>query len=290
MRSRAWAAPFWAAVACAALAGAACSGREEPGVALALTDRVGEVSRYRWVNEVTLSARVEGPEGGRVEVTGPAIEQRTRAEIYLTERLVSVDSAGVRTFESTLDSLSLSAFEAGEPVPIPRAGLLTSSRSPVRTQRTAAGAVLRVQTEDPALRWVAEMFHVANVGAQLPEHTVRVGDSWTHRLRLPVPNAGIEAQAVVESRLLEVRKEASGNEAVIDVRGTVGRLPEEGESAPASVSANGTLSGVLRFDAQAGRVVAGDYGYRIAVEVATRVGVVLRTVAEGTMTVTLVEA
>lgn len=270
--------------------GAGC--RDEPAVTLRLSDQVGQVSRYRLVNEVRTSARVEGPSEGRGEIAGPVMEQKTRVEMLLTEKLVSLDSGGVRTFESTLDSLDVSGSAGGEPIPMPGAGRLREElRAPVRTRRTAYGAVVGLETGNPMLRAMAEAFQVARAAVQLPQHTVRVGEAWTHELRLPVPNLGIALRAALESRLKELRPGNAGPEAVVEVGGTVAAAQDEAGGLggrPGSMKAKGTLTGLLRFDVSAGRVIESTYSYRITMDVEPRSGITFRTVADGTTTLALV--
>ena len=276
MRDRVGAAARWTATAAALLA-VGCEAAPEQ-YTLELSDEVGQTSRYQIVNEVKTRATVEGLPESQAALARSFIENDTRVELYVTETLVAVDTAGVRTYETRLDSLDVSGTAGGEPVEMPA---MEPTGTPIRTRVSARGEVLSVESDDARLAAVAESFQLATAAPRLPGRPVRVGEAWAYELSWPIPNLGTSVRTSLESRLKEVTPMDPAL-AVIEVRGTFSADTAAPSIGAPPMTPGGTISGTIVFDLSTGRVAHGEYAYQMTLDVEAQRGIRLKTVADGT--------
>ncbi|HSG81700.1 MAG TPA: hypothetical protein VLC48_05585 [Gemmatimonadota bacterium] len=244
---------------------------QAPDYRLQLSDRVGQISRYRLAFDLDMRAEYKATgtvDDGLQRLIG-ALEEGmiVRTAVEYDERLVAVDPDGARTFDVRWHDYQFQGQIGDKPIPEPpgRAeatrDLLAASAARVRTDPT--GRTLAVEYSNSRARALVRQFEQAGVPTYLPEIPVRVGDSWTGRASFPLGTGlGVEESMELDlvHTLSEVRQGPSGPVAVIGISGSYSRLQgieNVGLGSPLHMEAS--LTGSSLFNLQEGRFVGGQY-------------------------------
>lgn len=239
---------------------------------LRLSDRVGEVNRYRLDFDMHMRAEYRGtgePDARTrqlMETLASGMGLRTAVEYE--QELVEVARDGTRTFEVRWHAYELTGDIGGRPVSPPPGHAesvrdLLSQTARVRT--TPVGRTVDVAYSHPRIAQLARRLAQMEGPAPtyLPEEPVEVGDRWSSVARFPVGlSAGGEVGVTLdlEHRLVELREGPDGPVAVIELSGSYSRLQGAeafGFGVPMHLQAS--LTGSNLFDITNGRFVGGHY-------------------------------
>ena len=239
---------------------------------LQLSDRVGDLNRYRLSFDIRMRAEYSGEqqlEPGAQELLAalePGMSMKTSVEYE--HELIAVDPDGTRTFEVRWRDFGITGELGDQVIPQPP-GHEQSMREllsrPARIRTTPSGRTMDVTYGNPELAQFAEQFRQLNgsMPTYLPEEPVAVGDRWTSVVQFPVGvgAGGIDAMTLeLEHRLSEVRQGPGGPIAVIHLSGSYSKLrPIEEVGAAITMHLQASLAGSTQFDIKRGRFIAGRY-------------------------------
>jgi hypothetical protein len=217
--------------------------QENTAVYLRIDPRVGDTIRTRLDQQTDMraTARLEG------EDTAVTIRSWMATVAWIRHVVESGDSKGT-TLLTIIDSVAMS----GEGVSLPneQQRLVLQGRT-VRTRISTDGATELVEGADAVAPEIAAMF--SSTPATLPDYAVKVGDSWTKTMRVPIygqvpgkPEAMVHTTFRLDS--LGSRKGL----AFISMRGSITRetVPERGQ--PKARETIGSITGGLIVDAYRG--------------------------------------
>lgn len=243
-----------------------------PRYELRLSDRVGEVGRYRATFEMRIDAdftegRAASPRGRQLmEAIGSGIRMKTVMEYE--QELEGVGRDGVRTFELRWQDYDFQGSVGDrlvEPPPGHGGRVQELLSRPVHLRATPLGRTVDVDYGHPQLAQLAGGMGGLQgaVPAQLPERPIAVGDRWSGVVELPMelPTGRSGSLAFqMEHELQAVEEGPNGPIAVIGIRGSYSHLrgvEEMGRDLPMHLEA--TLTGRVRFDVSGGHFLDGGY-------------------------------
>lgn len=267
------------------LAGASVSRAQDapvaaPEVTLTYKYQTGNVQKFRLDSKSDLTISPEGAAGlGPIPVTA-------KLQAVYTEKVAGT-SQGTGTLLVTLSSMlmdtnalgmsnvvkvqngKVTTTVNGQPAPAGAAGDMSKSlggNKPITLKRDARGSVTDANG--------AAAMVSGGIGmtiAQMPDHPVKVGDSWdvNQKIRASVPGTpGGQAAPEIEVRFTHSLKELvtkGGKQfAIIESLGS-GSTPAD---APGP-AVNQNVTGTTRFDIERGTVASGQYNVDLSMKIAT---------------------
>lgn len=239
---------------------------------LQLSDRVGDLNRYRLSFDMRMRAEHSGKQqldpGAQQLLAALEPGMGLKTSVEYEHKLVAVDPDGTRTFEVRWRDFGMTG-ELGDREIVQPPGHDESMREllarPARMRTTPSGRTIDVSYGNPELARFADQFRELNgsMPTYLPESPVAVGDRWTSVVQFPVglDAGGIGAMTLeLEHRLSEVRQDSSGPVAVIDLSGSYSKLrPIEEVGGTITMHLEASLTGSTQFDIKRGRFIAGRY-------------------------------
>jgi hypothetical protein len=226
------------------LAAAVPVGAQQGGaVYLRIDPRVGDTihTRMDQQTEMQATARLDG-EDSVVTI------RSWMATVALIRHVVENGDAKGTSLLTVIDSVAMSG--EGVSLPSEQQRLVLQGRS-VRTRISPDGATELVEGADAVAPEIAAMF--SSMPATLPDYAVKVGDSWTKTMRVPIyGQAPGKPEAMVHATF---RLDSLGNRkglAFISMRGSITREAAAERGQPKSRETIGSIVGGMVVDAYRG--------------------------------------
>ena len=246
--------------------------QQKPTYLLRITDRIGQVSRYRLVFDIQMRAEYQG--SAELDVRARQLMETLakgmglRTAVEYEQRLVKVAADGTRTFEVRWRDYDFTGDIGGQPIAPPPQHLESTRELLSRValvSTTPTGRTLAVEAQHPGLAGMAKRFEQMEeaMPTYLPEQAVGAGDRWTSVANFPleITAGGTGSMALeLEHELVAFREGREGPIALIALAGDFSRLQGiEAVAGGVPMHVETSLTGSTLFDVARGRFVEGQY-------------------------------